>query len=193
MNKVFAIRNDSYAFQELDLQIDDIIESRPTDVDEDSVLDFSLSNCAMADWWPTPSTEFLPIDNDPNAAIPDLSKWIDSSLVLSPKAYRLLGDTLIEWGELLPITVKGEIFYIFNCLTFGEVRKELCEKNYYEGEELGIKTIVFNDEDVSEKLVFKTNYNSCFELYCGERLKDILEGFGLSGVVFSTKLAEDFN
>lgn len=193
MSAIFAIRNDGYAFQEIDLKIDDIIDARPNDIDENIVLDFSLKNYAMSDWWPTPDTEFIAIDNDKNASIPDISKWMDASLVLSPKAYRLLGDTFREWGELLPITVRNETFYIFNCLTFGLVRSDLCEKSYYEGEELGIKTIVFDTEDTAKKLMFKTTYNACMELYCGDRLKNIIQSYELSGVVFSEKLAEDFN
>ena len=193
MSTVFAVRNDSYIFQEIDLKIDDVIDARPSDVDEDIVLDFSLNNYAMSDWWPTPDTEFVAIDNDSKALIPDISKWMDTSLVLSPKAYRLLGDTFKEWGEFLPITVRGEIFYIFNCLTFGLVHNNLCEKSYYEGEEVGIKTIVFDNQDVATKLVFKTTYNSCIELYCGDRLKNIVQSYELSGVIFSEILVEDFN
>lgn len=189
MNNIFAIRNDNYSFQELDLMIDDIVDARPPALSEDAVLDFSLTNCEMSDWWPMPDTEFIPIDDD-SAPIPDIAKWIDASLVLSPKAYRLLGDTLKEYGELLPITVKKETYYIFNCRTFGQVKKELCEKSYYDGEEAGIKTIVFDLDDVSPKLVFKTDYNAGLELYCGERLKKLVEDFGLRGVIFSSELVQ---
>ena len=190
---VFAIRNDGYDFQELDLKIDDVIDLRPNDLDENNVLDFSLLNYPMAQWWPTPDTEFIAIDNDQAAPIPDISKWIDVSLVLSAKAFRLLGDTLKEWGELLPITVVGEKFYIFNCLTFGTVKEELCEKAYYQGEEVGLKTIMFDEEDVAKKTIFKTDLNSCMELYCGHRLKNIIEEYKLTGMIFSEKLVEDFN
>jgi hypothetical protein len=190
---IFAIRNDGYDFQELDLKIDDVIDSRPNDVDEDSVLDFSLLNYPMARWWPTPDTEFVTIDNDQTAPIPDISKWIDASLVLSAKAFRLLGDTLKEWGEILPITVGSENFYIFNCLTFGAVQKDLCEKSFYKGEEVGLKSIVFDHTDVAEKVIFKTDLNSCMELYCGDRLKNVIEEYKLTGVIFSERLVEDFN
>lgn len=192
MNKMYAIRNNAANYQELDLQIYDVIASKPANINEDTVLDFSETNYAMVDWWTTLDTEFNPIDN-PSEPIPDISKWIDATLVLSPRAHRLLGETLKEFGELLPITVKGEIFYIFNCLTYGKIKEELCKKSYYEGEEFGIKTIVFDETDVQEKLIFKTAYNSCFELYCGDRFKNAVETFGLTGSIFSEKLVEDFN
>lgn len=193
MNKVFAIRNDAYKFPELDLEVDDIIESMPASLEEDTVLDFSINNYAMLSWWPMPDTEFRGIGDESFTEVPDLSKWIDSTLVLSPKAHRILGELLKEYGELLPITVKSERFYIFNCLTFGRVKEEFCEKSYYEGSEIGIKKIVFDDADIQEKLVFKTRYNACFEMYCGEKPKEIIESFKLTGVSFSDSLVQDLN
>jgi len=190
---VYAIRNDGYDFQELDLEIDDFIDARPKEVNERLVLDFSLENYAMLGWWPTPDTEFVAIDEDTGAPIPDICKWIDASLVLSAKAYRLLGDTLKPFGEFLPLTIRGEAFYIFNCLTLAKINEDLCEKNIYKGEEAGIKTLVFDDTDIADKLIFKTTYDSCMDLYCAERFKNILQDYKLTGVVFSEKLVEDFN
>ncbi|RYY02294.1 MAG: hypothetical protein EOO53_11870 [Gammaproteobacteria bacterium] len=98
-----------------------------------------------------------------------------------------------EWGEILPITVGSDKFYIFNCLTFGAVKEDLCEKAFYEGEDVGLKTIVFESQDVTAKLIFKTDLNSCMELYCGDRLKNIIEEYKLTRVIFSEKLIADFN
>jgi len=190
---VFAIRNDGFDFQELDLEIDDFIDSRPKGVDENLVLDFSLENYSMSSWWPTPDTEFVAIDDDASAPIPDICKWIDASLVLSAKAHRILGDTLKPFGEFLPLTIRSEEFYIFNCLTVANVNEDLCEKNLYKGEEAGIKSLVFDERDIVDKLVFKTVYDSCMDLYCSERLKGIVQDYKLMGVVFSEKLVEDFN
>ena len=190
---VYAIRNDGYDFQELDLEIDDFIDARPKGVDERLVLDFSLENYAMSSWWPRPDTEFVAIDDDADAPIPDICKWIDASLVFSSKAHRLLGDTLKPFGEFLPLTIRGEAYYIFNCLTLAKINEELCEKNIYKGEEMGIKSLVFDENDIVDKLVFKTTYDSCMDLYCSERLKNIVQDYQLTGVVFSQKLVEDFN
>jgi hypothetical protein len=190
---VYAINNDGYKFQELDLTIDDVIDYRPAEVDENLVLDFSIENYAMADWWPTPDTEFVAIDESEGAAIPDLSYWIDASLVLSAKSFRLLGDVLKPWGEFLPLSVRGETYYIFNCLTLVNVNEEKSEKLLYGGEEAGIKSIVFENNEIADKIIFKTRYNSCFNLYCTEYLKNIIEDYDLSGVIFSEKLTKDFN
>lgn len=188
MSKVYALRNDGVRFQEIDLMIDDIIDERPVDVDEDAVLDFSITNHSMASWWPTPATEFVGIDGDDNAPIPDIAKWIDATLVLSPKAHRLLGETLAEFGEFLPITIGGEVYQIFNCLTFAKIDESKSKKSYYDGVESGVSAIVFDSKDVESKLIFKTDYNSCVELYSNDRLKDLCQGFGLRGVQFSEEL-----
>ena len=190
---VFAIRNNGYDFQELDLEIDDFIDARPTNVDQRWVLDFSLENYAMSSWWPTPDTEFVAIDDNVSAPIPDICKWIDASLVLSAKAYRLLGDALKPFGEFLPLTIRDEVFYIFNCLTLAKINEDLCEKNIYKGQEAGIKSLVFDEKDIADKLIFKTHYDSCMDLYCSDRFKLIVQDYKLAGITFSEKLVEDFN
>lgn len=110
---IYLIQNDGFGYQQLDLMVDDIIDARPSGVAEDNILDFSQTNTPMAFWWPVPETIFINEEgSEDNSSIPDISKWIDASLVLSPKAKRLLGDTLKQWGELLPVKVRGEVFYI---------------------------------------------------------------------------------
>lgn len=192
MPNIYAIRNDGYKFQQLDLQITDLIGKQPADLDYTKVVNFSYHNLAMADWWPKLDVRFKPID-DPNEPIPDICHWAYSTLVLSPKAYRLLGDLLKSWGELLPVAVEGETYYIFNCLTTATIKEELCEKSYYEGEELGLASIVFDEIDTVNKLIYKNNINACIEMFCGDHFKGAVESFGLSGLMFSEKLVEDFN
>lgn len=181
---IYCIQDDGFDFQRLDLMLDDVIDDRPDDISEDQVLDFCRTNCGMADWWPVPETAFISEGGSESDPMPDVSKWIDASLVLSPKAYRLLGATLEQWGELLPVRVSGERYYIFNCQTTGEVDHSQSEKEYFEGEEVGVKKVAFDAGDVSEKLVFKTPFNSCIEIYCGDRFKSLVEEFALTGVRF---------
>lgn len=182
---IYCIHDDGLDFQRLDLMIDDIIEARPNDVSEDDVLDFCQANGGMAGWWPAPETSFIAESGDESDPIPDISKWIDASLVLSPKAHRLLGALLEQWGELLPVIISSEKFYIFNCITFSEVDLSLSEKEYFEGEEVGIRKIVFDETDVAEKLIFKTRFDSCVGIYCAERFKFLVEDLGLTGIEFT--------
>lgn len=186
MNKLYTIRNDDYKFQELDLEIDDFIDDKPAGVDESAVFDFSIENTRMAAWWKPVSTEFVPIRGQQGTPIPDISKWINASLVLSPKAHRLLGQILTPWGELLPIDIFGETYYIFNCLTSVAANEKLSEKEYFDDEEIGIKRVAFESKLTIDKLIFKTPFQNCLDLYCTDKLKDIINSFGLTGVVFDT-------
>lgn len=193
MNSIYAIRNDGFKFQELDLEIDDIIDNFPEDIDYKSAHDFSIENIAMTSWWPPIKTDFLNIADASPAPIPDISKWIDATLVLSPKAFRFIGETLKPFGELLPVTIAGETFHIFNCLTVAEVDEQACEKKFYQGEEMGIQTLAFKTGTEEQSLIFKTPYQNCMDLFCGEFLKHAVESFELTGVVFDANLAQNFD
>jgi hypothetical protein len=114
-----------------------------------------------------------------------------SSLVLSPKAYRYLGELLSGSGEFLPVLVSGETFYIFNCLAWGEVDDKNTAYDYFDGVEFGLKCLVFTNA-VEDMVVFKSAVDGCTTLFCGDRFKSAIENFGLDGVVFDTNLVERF-
>lgn len=192
LNDIYAVRNDSYKYQELDLDINDFLDDFPEEIGFHEARRFSFENIAMSEWWKTPSTRFVPIKGEIGQPVADLSKWDGATLALSPKAYRFLGDTLKSWGELLPINIKDETYYIFNCLTLGEVDEDRCEKEYYEGEEVGIKHLAFDSQDVERKLIFKTPFQGCLDLFCGDSLKEAIESFGLTGVRIESNLVREY-
>ena len=93
----------------------------------------------------------------------------------------------------MPVAVEGETYYLFNCLTTATAKEELSQKSYYEGEEFGLAGIVFDETDIVNKLIYKNNINTCIEMFCGDRFKDAVESFDLTGLSFPEKLVEDFN
>jgi hypothetical protein len=46
----------------------------------------------------------------------DTTTWQTDMLILNEKAYNGLRDVLESYGELLPIEVESDIFYLFNAL-----------------------------------------------------------------------------
>jgi len=188
MSKTFALREDGLKFKELDLEIFDIIRHNPDNVPLDDVLKFHIRNTKMQSWWKTPETEFISLTDD-NAPIPDISPGLYSSLVLSPKAYRLLGELLKDYGEFLPVIADGETFYMFNCFSIGDADEEKCTFDYVteDGVKMGISHLEFM-ESAADNLVFKTPAESCVTLFCNERFKDIVESFEFSGISFDPKL-----
>lgn len=187
MQPVYAVRDDGIKFQELDLDITDLFDLRPSSVSLNDLLEFHTRNTRLTPWWKEIEAAFEARPANPDGAIPDLCTWNDATLVLSPRASRYLGDLLEPYGELLPITVRGESFYIFNCLTTVEADEQKSKVEYEGNTRLGLKHIELAD-DAGGTLVFKVPLESCLTLYCNERFKDAVETFKLSGVVFDRNL-----
>jgi len=171
---IFAIRRDGYDYQELDLEVDDFIENLPEDVDYNTIHDFSLENLALAKYWKPLRTGFSEIKGKKNI-IPDISNWINATLFLSPKAYRLLNELLAPFGEFLPVIIGDDTYYIFNCLTAVEAQNSN-------------ESITFNESSLTDKIVFKTPNQHCIDIFCTDRLKNAIEDFELKGIVFDTKI-----
>lgn len=157
---IYTIEPDGYKFKELDLEVRDFINIFPKDTDYVSAQEFSEHNMSLASTWKLLKTGFSDIEGNENLT-PDISTWIDATLLLSPKAKRLLGETLADYGEFLPIIIDDEQYEIFNCLTLRETK------------------------DASD-LIFKSADSNCAHLYCQQRLKDIVEDLKLEGIVFSS-------
>lgn len=160
---IFKIDNDDFRYQELDLFINDFIDSFPADINDIVIHDFSRNNLSLAPYWPSMATGFSEIEGNENL-IPDIAVWIDATLLLSPKAYRLLGDLLLPYGEFLPIHIENEIYQIFNCLTVVDLNGDIQTK------------VAFKPSDVSDEIDMT--------VYCSDRLKDAIQSFGLLGVIF---------
>jgi len=185
--KIYAIRKDAPKYKQLDLGILDITRHAPDDVNLDNVYDFSENNTTMASWWKTPDTEFIDYEGEAPSVLPDISPWIDATFVLSPKAYRISGEMLKSSGEFLPVLIDTEIYYIFNCLTFGEADEGKSRFSYVEDMKMGLEYLEFKNS-VSDLLVFKSKLESCLTLFCGERFKETVETFELTGVLFDKEL-----
>lgn len=190
----YLIRNDGYKYQELGLEIDDIVDFMPEELTYSMIdlLDFSLNNISFKSWWEPGDTKFDPIGGKSSDPVPDVSRWIGATLVLSPRAYSTVVELLNPYGEFLPIQVNNDTFHIFNCLTFGKVDESRSTKTYFKGVVSEIKKIVFDSNEVSDKAAFKTDYNNCIDIYCNDQLKTAIEKSGLTGVIFSDDFAPEF-
>jgi hypothetical protein len=187
---VYAIRKDYEKYQELTLTYNDYFENVPADREYtfDQIMSFFSYNLALNDWWKTIETSFESAEGCESAVMPDLCKWHGSVLVLSLNAKNKLEKYLGSMGEFLPITVSGTPFYLFNCFEFG-VHDEINSKyQKSEGEIIGIDHISFNEEDIKNKLVFKTKFDNCGTLYCTDQFKDLVTSLDLNGLKFSSNL-----
>jgi hypothetical protein len=144
----------------------------------------------MAKWWPTMYAEFKQIEDKPPAAIPDICEWRGASIVLSPKAYKALRTTLNNFGEFLPVICERETYYIFNCLTFGQIDEINSKQDIQDGVFMGTKNVRFNSVDIADKAVFKTKLDRCLTIFCSSKLKDAVTSNNLTGIEFKEDLAD---
>ncbi|CCN84528.1 conserved hypothetical protein [Vibrio nigripulchritudo SFn27] len=126
-----------------------------------------------------------------NTSIPDIFVWLRTYLVLSSEAAKILSPYLESKGELLPIRVDDEPMYIFNCLQFGKEDLELCAKRYLNGIEDGYDTLAFDQDDVSEKLVFKSRLVGP-TLFVTDEFKSLCESHKFKGLRFEPNLLAVF-
>mgnify|MGYP000005536895 FL=1 len=111
-----------------------------------------------------------------------------SFLVLTEKAYQLLKESMDKYGEFLKLDVEGIPMVLFNPLRFVSDELQHCKKSYFEGEEVGIESLSFDDK-AADNLIFKSKYTAGTRMYCNEEFKNLVKNAGLKGVVFD----EDIN
>lgn len=170
---IYAIRKDSVKFQGLNFNIDDCIGIRPKTSNFKLVHDFSIKNLQLSEFWKLARTEFSEHE-DKDQQIPDITKWVNATLMLSPKAFHLLSYTLQPYGEFLPVIIDDDIYQIFNCLTTAKVEEGACS----EGQ------LVFDEDSIGESLIFKSPFQKCCDIYCTTRLKTLIQEFKFKGVMF---------
>lgn len=123
---------------------------------------------------------------------PDISLWEAGCLLLNQKAYTALKAALTGHGEFLPITVDGEPMHVFNCLTFAQEDMGLTERNYTDGYEDGLLSLVFDEEDISNKMVFKSRLEGPGILYVSKAFKALVDQSELQGLRFDEDLLDPF-
>lgn len=194
MNNIYLVENDGFNFKWLALEIDDFIEKMPEQYSFKEVFRYSYNNLSLAEALKGTSSEFIQTETKREYPIPDISLWLTgASLALSQRAKSLLENMLAPFGELIPIVCGTETFYIFNCLTLAEADPEQSEHILQDGHIVGESKIGFTQQEVHGKLIFKTKFNSCRDIYCGDEIRNLAEANGLTGIKFSSTLIVSFD
>lgn len=189
MNQFYKVYESETIYKELDLDLLDVMNAAPESVELSDILEFQRTTKKMSSWWPVLQTDFQDLEGEKNSPLPDVRPWFDSSLVLSPRAYRLLGDALKQCGELLPVQAEGDTYYIFNCLTVGEDDKDNCSFKQVEGIDFELERLTFKDSN-AKHFIFKSEMDSYRNLFCTDRFKNAVEEFGLTGISFDESLID---
>ena len=128
--------------------------------------------------------------------LPDITTCEADMLLLNPKAYDCLNETLSSYGELLPVEIGDDTYYLFNLLTRLEdsvIDTENSEYEYFEEEPVGFRVLNFNENNVpQDKILFGVEGGLAYNLYCDDRFKNILEENDLNGLFFNTTLIDPY-
>ncbi|EKA7356432.1 hypothetical protein [Vibrio vulnificus] len=127
-----------------------------------------------------------------NSVLPDISLWLRMFLVLSPKAFRSLEEELSVAGEFLSIRFLGEQWYLFTPLLFGSEDKDHCIEKIEYGCYAGLEQLVFCEDDVESKVLFKSTLEGPSSLFCTDRFVDMCKSQNLKGLNFTTELTSLF-
>lgn len=191
MNKIYAVRRASNpCCRELEFDVMDIARyALDHNVPADSVIRFSELNTSMAGWWEPIITNFYDDPDDQNKDFPEVCPWIGGTLILSPRAYRLLRDSLKNDGEFLPILVNGEEYQIFNCLSLGLDDVDASCVVYDGDVALWVESLITEPSN-DKQMVFKSPLEKGATLFCSSLFKEVVESLALRGLSFDEELIE---
>lgn len=159
--------------------------------DDFDVMNFGQS---MKDIWKAPNGQFLTSDTG-SIKIPDVSSWAPHVLVFSQKAYDLLPNHLTEYGEMLPVNIESNNYYMFNMMHMLDdsiIDQDKSKKAIFEGAEVGISNLTFKNNLINDDiLIFTLPYVGGTTIFCGDKFKNLIEELKITGITFDTKLTID--
>jgi len=192
MMTVYKITDDLTKFQSVCSGPDEIA-TQLGDFDYfERILLQAVENKSLKDIWKPAEVEFEDVLTD-NSVLPDISLWLRTYLVLSPRAYEALNSCLSESGDFLPVNYQSEQWYLYTSLTFGKEDRQKCVEKISYGSPDGLEVLAFIDDDVKDKVIFKSRLEGTSNLYCTERFKAMCEQNQLNGLVFSSNLTDPFD
>lgn len=178
-------------YYNLDLDLEELGDELEDALGEDGFYDYSWNNTALKEHWTDIGATFIDVGLS-NQKAPDITTWNGANLVLSEKAYIKIKSALEALGEFLPLTINKSKYYVFNCLNVVEADKTQSEADIVNNLWMGVKSIGFDDITVNNNLLFKTRFDRCSAIYCGDKFKNIIEDAGLEGLNFNKDLLTSF-
>ena len=123
--------------------------------------------------------------------IPDIScKGI--YLVLTDPAYQAFRELLARDGEFLPLIAGGQKFWLFNCRSFGKEDMEVTRITLLDGYPDGLEALAFDEGDIKDKTVFKSELDECFSLFVTDAFVQRYKACGYTGLRFDENLIDIF-
>jgi hypothetical protein len=189
--KIFKILRDSDHYMEFSTDLEEMLDEIGPKIGDLEFMHFSRHNLRLGEHWTDFSGTFKKVKSNASQT-PDITCWRGATLVLSAQARDLLGEQLSSYGELLPIRCNDETYYIFNCLELASIDKSLSKQTPLEHGLIEFQKIVFNENDIAGKLLFKSQEEGCTSIFCGEAFAKLLDQTNLKGLKLSENLSALF-
>lgn len=187
---VFKLRNDLNAYQVLQLDTIEIVEQ----LGREDLLGkikrlTSSNNFPIASQWGRVQSTFAPLNGTQAVKIPDVAVWKGAGLVFSGRAHAYFKLMLEPFGEFLPVEVEGYEFQLFHIMEEGEVDLgNSSRENDDFLEPMTVTSLTFDQIDVRDKLLFKTDYQFYQEPFCNDKFKELYQEYELQGLIFEEDL-----
>jgi hypothetical protein len=119
-----------------------------------------------------------------NKPLGDISYISGSGIVLSSAAYVVLGSVISSYGECHSVVHGGELYQLFRCMNRIDVDNSLCETNDYDD----VIKLGFHANSVQDQVVWVTEFDKYNGLFCGDKLREIINCAGLTGLRYGEAL-----
>ncbi|WP_444920875.1 hypothetical protein ACJJID_19415 [Microbulbifer sp. CnH-101-G] len=191
--KAFKLLSNHRDFLAFKLPMKDVILRLGKKIPAKSLMHFYKHNLSLKDNWEDLNADFIAADGvNVTSEIPDVTTWVNGTLVFSDKAKEAISEHICSLGEFLPVSTPAGNFWIFNCqnqVSAEEMGSHNTEQN---DQVLDLEKISFRKEDIGKNLIFKTQYDGYRSLYCSSDFCKILDDLGIKGIRFSSELSEVF-
>ena len=185
----YKLKNDSETYKVIVKSSYEL--SKELDVGVRSLQSRMVSDEPISDIWTV--IQVIPEKQFPTAdTLPDISVWGYGWLVLSKNAKEKLFSYLKSSGEFLPIIVDGNEMFIFRCTTWGEENDSECVFHYIDSEADGLEYLSFDQTDIEDKLIFKSNLEGGTSVYCTSNFKGLCKELKLNGLKYDDDLISPF-
>ncbi|QIA63529.1 hypothetical protein GT360_08350 [Vibrio astriarenae] len=122
---------------------------------------------------------------------PDICLWDSRLLLMNQDAYLGLRHYLARFGEFLPLRCDGGIYYVFNCLTVADEDRALTKVRYFDGHEDGLDSLSFDQDSLTNKLLFRSQMQGGTSLFCTQTFVDLVREFQFVGLAFDEALVSE--
>lgn len=154
---------------------------------------FALDAELWADIWQPMQIGFRDDSDAQNVVTPpDITCWFTDNIFLNQKAYDVLREILIGYGELLPCKCEGVNYWVLHVTKktgLNVVDQTQSERIVEAGGYIDMRSLAFNEDKLKDVLIFKTEFSNYRNIYCTEKFKSLVETTGLKGLLFSNDLA----